>query len=173
MNRSIRILVLLLLSFSLLMGCGVSKKEAINESKVVAKTTFQETKMKATETTSGISYYLPEDFKVQSETEHNIILLKGRQEYILFINPQESPNSKAAFETLKNAKGKPTINSFESDGRFGYISVAPLEGKEYELIVGIGGVKLTTKTKTKNMAENTKAMMEIINSVEYSIGVDK
>lgn len=173
MNKSIQKLVLVLLSFSLLMGCGASKDEAINESKEVAKTAFQETKMKPTETTNGISYYLPEDFKVQSETENNIILLNARQEYILFINPQEAQDSEVALQKLKKIKGTTILDTFKDDERFGFVSIAPLEGKEYELVVGIGGVKLTTKTKIKNMAKNTKAMMEIVNSVKYKVGVDK
>ncbi|WP_017756156.1 hypothetical protein [Calidifontibacillus oryziterrae] len=165
-------LFVVLLSISLLMGCGVTKEEAINESIEVAEDTFNEAKPAYNETIYGIRFSLPEDFKIISESESNIILAKGRQEFILFVNPQEALDSEAAFQALEKAKGEKIIESFKRGERFGYFSAAPLEDNEYELIVGIGGVKLTTKTKISDMVEHTKAMMEIANSVEYKIGED-
>ncbi len=36
-----------------------------------------------------------------------------------------------------------------------------------ELIVGVGGTKITTQTQTSSLKNEAKAMMEIVNSVTY------
>lgn len=170
--KQILVSMLLIVIFSGLIGCNASKEEAYQASQDVAETTFNEEKKAPTETTDGINYYLPDDFKVKNIIENNIILSRGKQEYILFVNPLEPSDSEVVYEELKD-KDKALLQSFEDNQRFGYISITPIEGKEYELMVGIGGVKVTTKTTTNDMAENTKVMMEIANSVEYSKAADK
>ncbi|WP_458412182.1 hypothetical protein ACNQFZ_15245 [Schinkia sp. CFF1] len=164
--------VTLLLSFSLLIGCSASKDEAVNQSKKLAETTFKEKSHESTKTTNGFSYYLPKGYKVKDQTENNVILLKDGQEYILFVNPREAKDSEALYEELKGAKKAEAkdITSFKKDNEFGYISITPAKEKKYELIVGIGGIKMTTLTTVSDMVGNTEDMMEITNSVQYDKG---
>jgi hypothetical protein len=158
---------IMILSFGMLVGCNGSKDESISQAKQVAGSTFNEPAQKPTETTKGFSYYLPEGFKVKDEFENNVILSKGKQEYILFVNPHESLASEVNFNEIKGVKEDVGIETFKDEDRFGYISISPAKDKKYELIAGIGGVKTTTMTSTNDMVENAKNMMIIANSVEY------
>ncbi|HHW38394.1 MAG TPA: hypothetical protein GXX18_14340 [Bacillales bacterium] len=160
-------LAVILISFGLLVGCSGSKEEAISQSKQAVESIFNEPAQKTTETTEGFSYYLPEGFKIEEEFGNNVILSKGKQEYILFVNPHESLNSDVIFNEIKGAKDEKGTKTFKDKDRFGYISISPGADKKYELIVGIGGVKTTTMSTTSDMVENAKNMMTIANSVEY------
>lgn len=162
-----RLAAVMIVSIALLVGCSGTKDEAISQAKQVAGSMFNEPAQKPTETTNGFSYYLPEGFKVKDEFENNVILSKGSQEYILFVNPHESLKSDVNFNEIKGAKEEKGIDTFKDKDRFGYISISPGEDKKYELIVGIGGVKTTTMSTTSDMVENAKNMMMIANSVEY------
>ncbi len=162
-----KLAAIMIISFGLLVGCSGSKDEAISQAKQVAESTFNEPAEKPTETTKGFSYYLPEGFKVKDEFENNVILSKGNQEYILFVNSHEPLNSDVVFNEIRGAKDEQGIETFKGEDRFGYISISPGVDKKYELIVGIGGVKTTTMTTTNDMVENAKNMMIITNSVEY------
>lgn len=168
MKKSVNIFFILIISFGLLLGCSASKEEAISQSRKIAETTFMGDIQKPTKTTKGFSYYLPEGFEITDEMENNVILSEGKQEYILFVNPQETPDSQVIFNELKNAKKEESVDTFKSDGRFGYIIIMPAKDKKYEVIVGIGGIKMTTLSSAGDMVENTKNMMEITNSVQYS-----
>lgn len=162
-----KLAAIMMISFGLLVGCSGSKDEAISQAKQVAESTFNGPAEKPTETTKGFSYYLPEGFKVKDEFENNVILSKGNQEYILFVNSHEPLNSDVVFNEIRGAKDEQGIETFKGEDRFGYISISPGVDKKYELIVGIGGVKTTTMTTTNDMVENAKNMMIITNSVEY------
>lgn len=167
MNVYSKLVAIMIVSFGLLVGCNGSKDEAISQAKQVAQSTFNEPAEKPTETTKGFSYYMPEGFKVKDEFENNVILSKGNQEFILFVNPHESLNSDVLFNEIKGAKEEEGIETFKGEDRFGYISISPGKDKKYEIIVGIGGVKTTTLSTTGDMVENAKNMMIIANSVEY------
>lgn len=162
-----KLAAVLIVSIALLVGCSGSKDEAISQAKQVAGSMFNEPAQKPTETTKGFSYYLPEGFKVKDEFENNVILTKGSQEYILFVNPHESLNSDVVFNEIRGEKEEKGIETFNDKDRFGYISISPGEDKKFELIVGIGGVKTTTMSTTSDLVENAKNMMIIANSVEY------
>lgn len=152
----------------MLIGCSASSDEAINQSKKIAETTFQEKAKTPTETTKGFSYYLPKGFKIDEKFENNVILKKEKQEYILFVNPHEPLKSDVLFNELKKSgKDEKSIATFKDDNRFGYISITPVKDRKYEVIVGIGGVKMTTLTSASDMVSNTKDMMEIAHSVQY------
>ena len=168
-----KLVVTTMVSISLLVGCNPSNDEAISQSKKIAETAFKEKQMKTTESTNGIRYYLPKGFNVENEMENNIILLKGKEEYILFVNPEEPFTSEVVFNEMKSAKENAETDTFKTNDRFGYISINPAKDKKFELIVGIGGVKMTTLTSANNMVENTKDMMEIANSVQYANEKDK
>lgn len=52
-----------------------------------------------------------------------------------------------------------------SSKKLGYLIVEKLDDGMNEITVGVGGAKLTTETKTSSMADEAKAMMQIVNSV--------
>ena len=48
----------------------------------------------------------------------------------------------------------------------GFLLINQVDENLNELIVGIGGVKLTSQSKTKNIASDAAVMMEIAHSVK-------
>ncbi|WP_102345245.1 hypothetical protein [Bacillus sp. Marseille-P3661] len=165
--KVVKRLPVIFLLIAILTGCGTSQQEAVQQSKIVVEETFNAETIEPNQNAKGFTYYLPDDFDVESELDNNLILTRGKDEYILFVNPLEDPNSQEIFETLKNNE-ETELQSFSNESQFGYISVTSLEDEKLsELIVGIGGIKLTTQTTANNMVDNSKVMMEIVKSIDY------
>ena len=152
-----------------LSACSVSESDAIAQSNKIAEETFIGVETNdADQKTNSFSYYLPSGFKVESESENNLLISKGKQTFILFVNPLEASDSKVVYEsTVANNESKVLEKTFEDKGRFGFLYVRSLEKDLYEVSVGVGGVKMTTHTDTKNMVESVQSMMQVVESVKY------
>lgn len=149
----------------LLSACSASFSEQKAEIKKEVASTFEGQPEKTNNSTKDIEYYLPSDVNVEKETPNNVLLKDGSKTYILFYNQHEKVDSKVVYDsTVKQQKEWDANETFSKDGKFGYMLVKKLKEEQYQLIVGIGGVKLTTETE--NVREDAEAMMEIANSVK-------
>jgi hypothetical protein len=160
-------LVLSLLLTILLMGCTISDEELTKTTIDVTEKAFEDTPKDSNKQTKLFSYYLPEEFTVKETKMYNVLLEKGSQSYLLFVNENEEANSKVSYETLIEKYEKPFISeTFEDKERFGYLFVNNLEKNSYEVTVGIGGTKLTTEAKANDVSDAAKNMMDIVKSVQ-------
>lgn len=149
----------------LLSACSATYSEQKAEIKEQVSSTFESQPEKTNNSTKDIEYYLPSGVKVEEETPNNVLLKNESKTYILFYNQHESEDSKVVYESaVKQQKEWDANETFSKDGKFGYMLVKKLKEEQYQLIVGIGGVKLTTETE--NVKEDAEAMMEIANSVK-------
>ena len=156
---------LIIVGLFLLSACSASFSEQKAEIKKDVASTFESQPEKTNNSTKDIDYYLPTDFKVEKETPNNVLLKDGSKTYILFYNQHEKEDSKVVYDsTVKQQKEWDANETFSKDGKFGYMLVKELKEDHYQLIVGIGGVKLTTETE--NVREDAEAMMQIANSVK-------
>lgn len=158
---------LLLFVLLLLSACSTSIKEEQKAAKENAYQAFQEESKKPNKDSKGISFYLPVGMEIDSSDTYNHIIKKGSKIYILFINPNEDEKSKVIYEsTLKSADKYRLAETFTDDKKFGYIFIRDIEKDLYELIVGIGGIKMTTQTELGNLANDAKIMMEMVHSIQ-------
>ncbi|MCM3572242.1 MULTISPECIES: hypothetical protein [Mesobacillus] len=149
----------------LLSGCSSSFSDQKADIKEEVATTFESQPEKTNNSTKDIDYYLPAGVNVDKETPNNVLLKDGEKTYILFYNQHENEDSKVVYDsTVKQQKEWDANETFSKDGKFGYMLVKKLKEDNYQLIVGIGGVKLTTETE--NVKEDAEAMMQIANSVK-------
>ncbi|GAM12769.1 hypothetical protein [Mesobacillus selenatarsenatis] len=155
---------LIIVGLLLLSACSASFSEQKAEIKKEVASTFESQPEKTNNSTKDIDYYLPSDVKVEKETPNNVLLKDGSKTYILFYNQHEKEDSKVVYDsTVKQQKEWDANETFSKDGKFGYMLVKELKENHYQLIIGIGGVKLTTETE--NVREDAEAMMQIANSV--------
>ncbi|MBT2692940.1 hypothetical protein [Bacillus sp. ISL-55] len=155
---------LIIVGLFLLSACSASFSEQKAEIKKEVASTFESQPEKTNNSTKDIDYYLPSDVKVEKETPNNVLLKDGSKTYILFYNQHEKEDSKVVYDsTVKQQKEWDANETFSKDGKFGYMLVKELKENQFQLIVGIGGVKLTTETE--NVREDAEAMMQIANSV--------
>lgn len=167
-NRLLLSICLLLLT-GLVVGCSVSVDEEIKKVESAVEEAFVKKPIETNEKYEDFSYYLPSDMKIDSEEgNNNLIMKKGSQLFILFVNPNEESNSKVMFEsTGTETKDELVVKTFEDQNRFGYIKVQELDKNLFEIVVGIGGVKMTTQTKASEILESAQQMMDIVASVKF------
>ncbi|GAA5416386.1 hypothetical protein Pryu01_01420 [Paraliobacillus ryukyuensis] len=168
MNRVVTVISLFTIaSLFVLIGCGPSQEEALSAVKENASTVFHEEPLQSNEQFDNFSIYIPDGYNVVDESKSNLILESGNQTYILFYNALESTTSQLNYQAAESNGNNELLEAFETEERFGYVRVTGLD-KDYELQVGIGGVKITTQTTLSNMAEDVKEMMQMANSMAYS-----
>ncbi|WP_079510099.1 hypothetical protein [Mesobacillus jeotgali] len=156
---------LVIVGVFLLSACSASFPEQKAEIKKEVANTLESQPEKPNNSAKDIEYYLPADYEVEEETPNNVLFKDGSKTYILFYNQHEKEDSKVVYNsTVKQQKKWDANETFSKNGKFGYMLVKQLKEKNYQLIVGIGGVKLTTETE--NVREDAEAMMEIANSVK-------
>lgn len=166
-RRNIKPLLLAVMLLLLMGACSVPEEEALSSTEIAAQEAFNKKASKPNKSTEDIKYFLPEEMKVDTEEKNNILLTKGDQNIILFYNPIVQKNDDTIYTDLEKRKGSLLLKKFDGKERDGFLAVFPVEEKTYELIVGVGGVKLTTETSSNKMEESARLMMQIAKSIAF------
>jgi hypothetical protein len=152
----------------LLSGCGnTTIEEQKEKTDGAVKEVFTSSAEKTTDTAGDVSLYLPFGADIEKESPNNIIISKSSNTFILFTNPNEKEDSELLYTmTVKDKNNIVAEGTFQKENRFGYYVIKQLkDNKEYELIVGVGGTKMTTQSTMEDLAENSEMMMKIIRSI--------
>lgn len=157
------------LAVILLVGCSSSINDQTTAGLEQAKQAFQGDAEKPNEEVNDVKIFMPSGFSIEEETnESNIILSKGKDSFILFINPNELPSSQLYYDLMMADSNLNVVEEkkFEQNGRFGFAAIIENSEDKYELITSIGGIKLTTISKQQNIADNLEQMMTIVKSIK-------
>lgn len=157
----------------LLSACSdnASLKEESQAATKTAKAAFNESEKKPNQKSGNMHFYLPNGYVIKKQSTNNIIIRNGSDTYILFYNPKESMESEVVYKaTVDQYKILDTNKTFKSaHNKFGFITIKHLKDDSVnELTLGAGGAKITTQTKTGDLAVKSKKMMQIVHSVQYS-----
>jgi len=157
--------VTFLLLVGILSGCASIEDES-KEAVAEVESAFKAKPEKTNSDSGEISFYLPSTMDIEKKDENNVILQKGDQTFILFVNPNEARTSDVMYNAIVEEEF--TIDqTFSDNERFGYIKAFEIENKLYLVTVGIGGIKMTTEAKVSEISESASEMMKIVSSVEY------
>lgn len=161
-------LIALLLALT---ACTGTINEEQEKAKDQVTEAFQGKAKNANVTKDHLSLYVPHGMEIDESDPNNILLTRGDKLYLLFINPNENERSQVVYQATVESGEKFRVNeTFDSKERFGYILIKDLVEDTYELTVGIGGIKLTTETTLKDLADEAGMMMEIVSSVQLKNG---
>ncbi|MBU8879769.1 hypothetical protein BGM26_12300 [Bacillus sp. FJAT-29790] len=166
MRKNSKAALLLFFAVLLLSACSASLKEEQNAAKSAVIEAFNSTPKKTNNQNEDIEFYLPFGVEVKKETPNNIILKNGSKTYILFYNQHEGPESKVVYKATMKQNEYDLNETFTKDGRLGFLLIKNKEKKMNEMTIGIGGVKITAQSKTKNLSSDAATMIAIVNSVK-------
>ena len=160
---------MIVVSVICLVGCGKTVDEQVSEGITTVQAAFSQQPIKANTKENNISLYLPEDYVIDpSKEEYNYFINSSDDQFILFINENEPENSQLNYDILMKNKDESIIKveQLQGEKHFGFVAVKQFTEKEYELIVSIGGIKLSTVTNQKKMDAKLSNMIDIVRSVE-------
>ncbi|WP_432358034.1 hypothetical protein [Sporosarcina sp. UB5] len=169
MVRLWKFLFLALLSITALAACGKTFEDHAKGGIVAATEAFQLQKQHVNEEVQGVSLYKPTGFTIEEKSDaQNIVMKKGNDTFLLFINPNEEKDSRLFYDLLKQTEDEERfVEVFtDDDGYFGFASITKKSEDQVELIASVGGVKMTTITKVNNSEANIGKMMEIVRSIQ-------
>ncbi|MCA1065996.1 hypothetical protein QTG56_10435 [Rossellomorea sp. AcN35-11] len=152
----------------ILAGCNTTiDKEKEQTAKVVENTLSSNEEAK--EEAGNIQFHLPFGAKIEKESPNNIIISKSSDTFILFTNPQEDKDSELLYKmAISDDENLLKHGSFNEDDRLGYYAIKKLPDTEkYELMVGVGGTKVTTQAELKDLADHAEMMMKMATSVKH------
>ena len=164
-----RLLGTIVVSTVLLASCGKTVEEQVTEGITTVQSAFEQQPVQGNTKENNISLYLPEDYVIDpSEEENNFFIHSSDDQYILFINENEPENSQLNYDLLMKSDDESIIKveQLQGEKHFGFVAVKQLSEKEVELIVSIGGIKLSTVTNQKKIDYKLANMVDIVRSVE-------
>lgn len=164
-----KLVVLLLTAVVVLAACGKPVEERAMDGIKVAEEVFHQKRKAHNEEIDGVNLYKPSEFKVDENSDaQNIVLNKGKQPFILFINPNEKKDSQLFYDLLQADEKVEVIaeKKFSEGATFGFAAVIQNNDDTVELIANVGGAKITTQTKDKNIARDLESMMKIVHSID-------
>jgi hypothetical protein len=166
-QKNIKQLISLFTLLIVLAACTANIEDVKEKAIDSAKMAFMDPQEKTNEKSGEIAFYKPADYKVIEEKKHNILLEKDDNPIIIFINPNENETSKAISDSMeKNKEDYIAQETFKQEGRIGVIAIKELKKEKYELVVAVGGVKVTTQTDLKQLNEFAEEMMKIASSIK-------
>lgn len=164
-SKIIRLFIFGLFVF-ILSGCGPSEEETLATIETMIDSTFDNQRSQPNHEFASFDIYLPDHISVIEETESNLIFTDQEQTYILFYNTLEEQDSRFFYQSAKATENYALLEAYEDDNRFGYVKVAEVEDN-YELQVGVGGVRLTTHTSLDEMDQDLIKMVTMVNSIDF------
>ena len=168
MFHSWKFIFLVMMSAVILTACGQSLEEQAAAGVNVAEEAFLANDKASTEEIDGVKLYKPMGFTIKESSDaQNIIFKKNDETLILFINPNEEVDSRLFYDILLADQNKKVValETFIEDGTFGFAAVVESDDNKVELIASVGGAKITTLTKEKNISTNLQVMMEVVRSI--------
>ncbi|MDQ0351294.1 hypothetical protein J2R98_001097 [Alkalibacillus filiformis] len=147
-------------------ACSPSAEEAFNQAESeVRSVVLSSEDIEPNYSFDRFDTYKPENFQVTDENQHNVVFNDGDQPYVLFVNEFEEPNSKWFYNRIQDEGVY--LRTIETDDAFAYIHAIEHDD-QYEVHLGIGGIKMSTVTNLNQVEDDAKLMIEIISSVEQN-----
>lgn len=158
-----------LLTILFLVGCQGSVEDQLSESKAILEAPTTIEAAAPNESKEGLSFHLPSNVKIAETSPSNIILEGSNQTYIVFFNPFEDENSQSLYEEAKSRRESDTLSTVkETEEGYYYSFIDSIEEDRYRIIVGRGGVKVTTEASGDNILSSVKTMVTVLRSAKVS-----
>lgn len=165
MGKKMISLLLIGLTVFIVSGCGLSEEEVIESISETFQTSFNRQSLEPNTEFDHLSIYFPEDHTIIEESEGNLIFEDQDNTYILFYNRLEPPTSDAFYLAEKRRGNYMLLESYQDAERLIYVKISEVE-EDFELQVGVGGLRLTTHVSLKELEDTFNRMVDMINSIE-------
>ncbi|TCP32032.1 hypothetical protein EV207_1014 [Scopulibacillus darangshiensis] len=168
MKHYYRTVLVLLSIFVILSGCNKSKQETIQDANEGVKDVLISKKKDPNTSMPRFEYYKPNRLEITNKGVNSVVFSKDGEAYILFVNPKEGPMSRLNYNAdQKDKSDKDSLEKIPVKNKFVYLMIKPNK-KQYEVIVGVGGMKITAKMSLDDLDDNVKMMAEILHSVDIT-----
>jgi len=150
-----------------LSACSSDVEKEKSDVLKAAEQAFMATPEETNSESGELAFYLPSSYQIQEEADYNITIENKGDLILLFSNPNEGATSTLVSEQIEQNKDDYIeYVKFEKEDKVGFVAIKEISEDQYELTVGVGGVKITTQTATKRLADYAEQFMKMANSVQ-------
>ena len=163
-----RLIFMLLLLAGLLAACTATPEEQIVKGLANAQEAFEAESENTNDTVGPTSLYVPNGYSVEEPSDgFTSLITRGNDLFSLLINPNEGAASTFFYDLQKVDAEQLWVadETFQQNGRFGFVTVEEIAEDQLELVVSAGGVKLTTVTTESEIPRNMDWMMKTVRSI--------
>lgn len=155
---------------TLLFACSASIEEEKKRTMDDVEHIFNEEPKKTNEEIDDISFRLPFTASVAEESEHNVIIERGNNTFVLFHHRNDEAGNDVIYNMTTGSTEEPWLvnETFEEEGRFGFVLLRQVDEEQVEIVTGINDVKMTTVSEVKDVSSNAKWMMETVRSAKWN-----
>lgn len=163
------LLVAFLVMSTVLFACSATIEEEKEKTLEDVEQIFNEGPKKTNEDIDELSFRLPFRASIVEESDHNVVIERSNETFVLFHHRNEEAGNDVIYSMTTNSNDQIWMvnETFEDDGRFGYVLLRELEDEKYEIVTGIDHVKMTTVSELEDVSSNAKWMMETVRSAEW------
>ncbi|PPA71677.1 hypothetical protein [Jeotgalibacillus proteolyticus] len=168
MQKAMHLAVLIMLS-AILAACSASIEKEREKTVEEVKEIFEDQPKKTNEEIDELELRLPFRASVAEESEHNAVIDRGNDTFVLFYHRNEEAGNDVIYHMTTNSTEEEWLvnETFEEEGRFGYVLVRQVDEETYELVTGIDHVKMTTISSVGDLSKNAEWMMETVRSAKW------
>lgn len=162
-------LIFVLLLTGILAGCMATPEEQIAQGVANAREAFEDEPEETNEMVGQINLYVPKGYDIEEPSdEFNSLITKGNDSFTLFMNPNEKGTSTFFYDLQKADPEQQWVadETFQKNGRFGFVTVKEIAEDQLELVVSAGGVKMATITGKSDVPKNMDWMMKTVRSID-------
>ncbi|TDL34277.1 hypothetical protein E2R51_00740 [Jeotgalibacillus sp. S-D1] len=169
MKKASLLAAFLILS-AFLFACSASIEDEKKKTLEDVEHIFNEEAKKTNEETDEISFRLPFTASVAEESEHNVIIERSNNTFVLFHHRNDEAGNDVIYNMTTGSTEEPWLvnETFEEEGRFGYVLLRQVDEEQVEIVTGINDVKMTTVSEVKDVSSNAKWMMETVRSAKWN-----
>ncbi|TFD98186.1 hypothetical protein [Jeotgalibacillus sp. R-1-5s-1] len=166
--KKFSLLILLLALSAVLAACNTTIEEQRDKTLEEVEAVFNADPERANEEGQDLEFHIPYFSEVAEEADHNIVIEKSNETYVLFHHLNEEAGQDAIYTMTEASSEEWLVNeTFEANDQFGYVLLRQIDEEEYELVTGVNHVKVTTVTDLQNIADNAEWMMETARSAQW------
>lgn len=166
-----------LVSALLLSGCGAKTEDIQKNIENGIPKWIEATAEEPTTAEENLKFYLPEESIILSATENNVAFETEFGDFVIFMNPVEEEDSKTNYEIVKDLNKDKTVfvdETLTENNGFQFVYIVQQESKNYEIYVGLGGVKASALvTKKSNLEPAVEQLVKVAKSVGIATAEDK
>lgn len=162
--------LLLLLVSGVLASCSTAPEKLVTQGVTNARHAFEAEPKTANEKMGQTELYVPKGYVLEKSQDHsNRLITKESEMFSLTINPNEHAASTIFYELQKiNPQQLWVVDeTFKQSDRFGFATVNEITDDKLELVVGVGGNKISTITTEHKLPENMEWMMKTVRSINH------
>lgn len=151
----------------LLTACAMTDEQVVEQAKKNLDQKLEETPQEPTFENDDVSFYAPVDVEVEFIDEHNYVLDRDGQVFLLFLDDKTNHDDITSVLDELYLENEPVLAELTvQDGQQVYMVIAEFNDGNYKVVTGFNGAKVTSIMEISQISDRADMMFDVVHSIE-------